>query len=170
MRRGDDSFTVRIRSMVGLIPLFSILVLEDEVVHKLPGFKKRFDWFLANRKDISQNVSPHSLIDLTINTWTIYFVLVISCNSSRNKVNLSNYKNNGDEYVWVHSLWLIETFFGLRWVGKLWKVPKDKIADTLSDKVAKWSSIWMNDFFIFSLITWGCRLFPKLEEFTERLG
>lgn len=68
MRRGDDSFTVRIRSMVGLIPLFSILVLEDEVVHKLPGFKKRFDWFLANRKDISQNVSPHSLIDLTINT------------------------------------------------------------------------------------------------------
>ena len=67
MRRGDDSFTVRIRSMVGLIPLFSILVLEDEVVHKLPGFKKRFDWFLANRKD-SQNVSPHTLIDLTINT------------------------------------------------------------------------------------------------------
>ena len=49
--------------MVGLIPLFSILVLEDEVVHKLPGFKKRFDWFLANRKDISQNVSSHSLID-----------------------------------------------------------------------------------------------------------
>jgi len=53
MRRGNEEHILRTRSMVGLIPLYSILVLEDEVVKKLPGFKKRFDWFLANRKDIS---------------------------------------------------------------------------------------------------------------------
>lgn len=43
--------------MVGLIPLYSVLVLEDDVVKQLPGFKKRLDWFLKNRKDISDNVS-----------------------------------------------------------------------------------------------------------------
>eukprot|EP00111_Clytia_hemisphaerica_P019741 TCONS_00058263-protein len=52
----QEDVTCRIRSMVGLIPLFSVLVLEEEVVNKLPGFKKRLDWFLKNRKDISENM------------------------------------------------------------------------------------------------------------------
>lgn len=57
MRCDDQSITCRIRSMVGLIPLYSVLVLEDSVVKKLPGFKKRLDWFLANRKDIHENMA-----------------------------------------------------------------------------------------------------------------
>ena len=48
---------LRVRSMVGLIPLYACLVLEDEVIQKLPGFKKRLTWFLENRKDLSSQVS-----------------------------------------------------------------------------------------------------------------
>lgn len=47
---------LRVRSMVGLVPLFACLVLEDEFVQKLPGFKNRLDWFLRNRKDLATQV------------------------------------------------------------------------------------------------------------------
>jgi hypothetical protein len=48
---------VRVRSMIGLIPLFAVEVLEDDVIERLPGFKKRLRWFLDNRRDLSQRIS-----------------------------------------------------------------------------------------------------------------
>ena len=53
---GGCSMPMRVRSMVGLIPLFACLVLEDRVVQKLSGFRKRLVWFLENRKDLSKQV------------------------------------------------------------------------------------------------------------------
>jgi hypothetical protein len=47
----------RIRSMVGLIPLFAVEVLEDDVIERLPGFRKRMQWFLDNRQDLAQHIS-----------------------------------------------------------------------------------------------------------------
>jgi hypothetical protein len=47
----------RIRSMVGLIPLFAVEVLEDRVIERLPGFRKRLQWFLENRQDLAQHIS-----------------------------------------------------------------------------------------------------------------
>jgi hypothetical protein len=47
----------RIRSMVGLIPLFAVEVLEDEVIDHLPGFRKRLQWFLDNRQDLAQHIT-----------------------------------------------------------------------------------------------------------------
>jgi hypothetical protein len=47
----------RIRSIVGLIPLFAVEVLEDDVIGRLPGFRKRMQWFLDNRKDLAQHIS-----------------------------------------------------------------------------------------------------------------
>ena len=49
---------LKVRSMVGLIPLYACLVLEDKVVQKLKGFRKRLDWFLKNRKDLGDQVQP----------------------------------------------------------------------------------------------------------------
>jgi hypothetical protein len=43
--------------MVGIIPLFTCEVLEDEVIDKLPGFKKRMLWFLQNRRDLARHIS-----------------------------------------------------------------------------------------------------------------
>ena len=55
------SFPMRIRSMVGLIPLYACLVLENDVIKKLPGFRKRLEWFLKNRPDLSKQVcNPRS--------------------------------------------------------------------------------------------------------------
>ncbi len=48
---------LRTRPMVGLIPLFAAEILEDEVIDKLPGFKKRMRWFLENRKDLSRHIA-----------------------------------------------------------------------------------------------------------------
>jgi mannosylglycerate hydrolase MGH1-like protein len=48
---------LRVRSMVGLIPLFAVETLEPEVLDRLPGFKRRLEWFLANRPDLTANVA-----------------------------------------------------------------------------------------------------------------
>ena len=48
---------MRIRSMVGLIPLFAVEVLEPELVHDLPGFAARMDWVLRHRPALAALVS-----------------------------------------------------------------------------------------------------------------
>ncbi len=51
------SIPLRVRSMVGVIPLFAVEVLEGCVIDKLQGFRKRMDWFLTNRKDLAKYIS-----------------------------------------------------------------------------------------------------------------
>ncbi len=53
----DTHFPIKIRSMVGLIPLFAVETLEPEVLDQLPGFKRRLEWFIDNRPDLAQNVA-----------------------------------------------------------------------------------------------------------------
>lgn len=48
---------LRVRSMVGLIPLFAVEVLSDERINRLPGFKKRTEWFLEHRRDLARHIS-----------------------------------------------------------------------------------------------------------------
>jgi hypothetical protein len=48
---------LRIRSMVGLIPLFAVETLEPEVLAGLEGFRRRMEWFLENRPDLTGNVA-----------------------------------------------------------------------------------------------------------------
>jgi len=48
---------MKIRSMVGLIPLFAVEVFDDRVLRRLPGFSKRARWFMENRKDLSRHIS-----------------------------------------------------------------------------------------------------------------
>ncbi len=48
---------MRIRSMVGLVPMFAVDILEQSVVDRLPGFKRRLDWFIRNRSDLSSHIT-----------------------------------------------------------------------------------------------------------------
>ncbi len=48
---------LRIRSMVGLIPLFAVEVLEDAELERLPNFRRRMRWFLRYRPDLADMVS-----------------------------------------------------------------------------------------------------------------
>jgi hypothetical protein len=50
-------FPLKVRSMVGLIPLFAVETLEPEVLNRLPGFKRRLEWFIDHRADLVQNVA-----------------------------------------------------------------------------------------------------------------
>ncbi|MGF1482600.1 MAG: glucosidase [Cyanophyceae cyanobacterium] len=53
---GDRSL-LKVRSLVGLIPLLGVNVLEPETIEKLPGFKKRLEWFIQHRPDLKRNVA-----------------------------------------------------------------------------------------------------------------
>ncbi len=55
----DDGmrFPMKVRSMVGLIPLFAVVTLEAAEIDSAPGFKKRMEWFLENRKDLCGNIA-----------------------------------------------------------------------------------------------------------------
>jgi mannosylglycerate hydrolase MGH1-like protein len=47
---------LKVRSMVGLIPLFAVETLEPELVDRLPGFKRRMQWFIDNRPELRRHV------------------------------------------------------------------------------------------------------------------
>ncbi len=53
----DQHIPLRIRSIVGVIPLLAVEILEEEFIEKLPGFSKRMRWFLDNRKDLAAHIS-----------------------------------------------------------------------------------------------------------------
>ena len=48
---------LRTRSLVGLMPLIAVENLETAKINKLPGFKKRMEWFLKYRKDLAALVT-----------------------------------------------------------------------------------------------------------------
>ncbi|MFZ5862656.1 MAG: MGH1-like glycoside hydrolase domain-containing protein [Nitrospirota bacterium] len=48
---------LKLRSMVGLIPLFAVETLEPDIMERFPGFARRLEWFIANRPDLSRNVA-----------------------------------------------------------------------------------------------------------------
>jgi hypothetical protein len=51
------SMPLRIRSMVGLIPLFAVATIDPEVLDALPAFKRRLYWFIENRPDLTENIN-----------------------------------------------------------------------------------------------------------------
>ncbi|MBI3819975.1 MAG: glucosidase [Planctomycetes bacterium] len=57
LRIGSDTLPLRVRSMVGLVPLIAVEVLEKETLDRLPGFTKRMNWFLENRRDLHDRIS-----------------------------------------------------------------------------------------------------------------
>jgi len=44
--------------MVGIIPLFVCGILEDSVIARLPGFRKRLQWFIDNRAELARHIVP----------------------------------------------------------------------------------------------------------------
>jgi len=54
---GDSMVPMKVRSMVGLIPLFAVATMEPESLGKLPDFKRRLEWFIDNRRDLVENLA-----------------------------------------------------------------------------------------------------------------
>jgi hypothetical protein len=52
-----QTIPLRVRSLVGLIPLFAVETLDPELLEKVPGFSRRMEWFLTNRPSLARLVS-----------------------------------------------------------------------------------------------------------------
>ena len=52
-----ESVSLRLRSIVGLIPLFAVEIIDHEMLEKLPKFKERMEWILRNKKELANLVS-----------------------------------------------------------------------------------------------------------------
>jgi hypothetical protein len=48
---------MRLRSLVGLIPLFAVTTLDAEAIDRMPGFKRRMNWFIKHRADLCLNIA-----------------------------------------------------------------------------------------------------------------
>ncbi|HET6413979.1 MAG TPA: glucosidase [Anaeromyxobacter sp.] len=48
---------LRVRSMVGVIPLFAVETLEARQLSSLPLFRSRLQWFLENRPELAHNIA-----------------------------------------------------------------------------------------------------------------
>ncbi|MGA7090193.1 MAG: hypothetical protein WBX12_05880, partial [Candidatus Acidiferrales bacterium] len=47
---------MKVRSLVGLVPLFAVETFEPEDLDHVPGFRRRMEWFLKHRADVAQHV------------------------------------------------------------------------------------------------------------------
>jgi hypothetical protein len=52
-----ETIFMKIRSYVGLIPLFAVEIIDEEMLSKLPDFKRRLEWVLNNRPDLALLIS-----------------------------------------------------------------------------------------------------------------
>ncbi len=52
-----ESQDLKVRSLVGLVPLLAVETLDDDILNILPGFRERLGWFLTNRPDICTNIA-----------------------------------------------------------------------------------------------------------------
>jgi hypothetical protein len=48
---------MRVRSLVGLIPLFAVATIEAAAIDRMPGFKRRMNWFIKHRPDLCGNIA-----------------------------------------------------------------------------------------------------------------
>ncbi|CAA9239632.1 MAG: GH63 [uncultured Chthoniobacterales bacterium] len=48
---------MRVRSLVGLMPLLAVETIEPELLEAVPGFKSRLEWYLENRPDLAALIS-----------------------------------------------------------------------------------------------------------------
>jgi hypothetical protein len=52
-----EAMRLKVRSLVGLIPLLAVETIEPTALEKLPDFKERLEWFLENRPHLASLVS-----------------------------------------------------------------------------------------------------------------
>jgi hypothetical protein len=57
LRAENESIPLKIRSIVGLMPLLTVDILYEDKIKQLPGFYRRTDWFLRYTKDITSYMS-----------------------------------------------------------------------------------------------------------------
>ncbi|WP_404309183.1 MGH1-like glycoside hydrolase domain-containing protein [Neorhodopirellula lusitana] len=52
-----EKHPMKVKSLVGLLPLIAVEILDEDLLDDLPGFRNRLDWFLNNRHDLVKNIT-----------------------------------------------------------------------------------------------------------------
>lgn len=52
-----QALSLKIRSLVGLVPLCAVTILDDDLLEQLPGFRRRMQWFLQYRSDLANQIT-----------------------------------------------------------------------------------------------------------------
>jgi hypothetical protein len=52
-----ERIPLKVRSAVGVIPIFAVETLDPDTLEKLPLLKQRVEWFIANRPELAENVA-----------------------------------------------------------------------------------------------------------------
>jgi hypothetical protein len=99
---GQHDF-MKVRSAVGLIPLYAVEVLEPEAVDRLPGFKRRMQWFLDNVPNV-----PHH-IEMT-QTSANGIRRQLSIVSRRKLISILRYMLDENEFLSPHGIRSISKF------------------------------------------------------------
>ena len=55
--RSGRRFPMKVRSVVGILPMLAVETIPEELLQRLPNFKRRLKWFIANRPDLQRNIS-----------------------------------------------------------------------------------------------------------------
>ena len=103
---GQHDF-LKVRSMVGLIPLYAVEVLEPEALDRMPGFKRRMQWFLDNVPDL-----PHHLEMTQSSAHGIRRQLSIV--SHRKLVRILHYMLDENEFLAPHGIRSVSKFHARR--------------------------------------------------------
>jgi Glycosyl hydrolase family 63 C-terminal domain len=57
----NEHIRMKVRSMVGIIPLFAVEAFDPEVLARLPAFKRRMEWFLRHNPGVTDHVDMSQL-------------------------------------------------------------------------------------------------------------
>ena len=57
----DRTVPMKVRSLVGLLPLFAVVTLEPECLDDMPDFNRRLHWFIENRPNLIGNMASFDL-------------------------------------------------------------------------------------------------------------
>ncbi|SHG47064.1 MGH1-like glycoside hydrolase domain-containing protein [Chryseobacterium sp. OV279] len=52
-----ESVSLKLRSIVGLIPMFAVEIVDHKLLDKMPNFKARMEWVLKNKPELTKLVS-----------------------------------------------------------------------------------------------------------------
>jgi hypothetical protein len=96
-------FPLKIRSIVGLIPLFAVETLESEMVDRLPGFKRRMQWFIENRPELSNHIETETTAESHVRR----FLSLVNREQLR---QVLEYMLNEDEFLSPHGIRALSRF------------------------------------------------------------
>jgi len=88
---------LRVRSMVGLIPLFAVETLDSGTIDRLPGFKKRMQWFIENRPDFASHIETRTESDGSVRRF-------LSLVSPERLKRITRYLGDSDEFLGPHGI------------------------------------------------------------------